>query len=342
VTIGAVSKWENGGNVPDITTLMELANLFNVSMDELVGFDLTSKKMDDMCMSIEKLTHAHQFERAEEESGSALLRYPHAFKVLYTCGNMYYYKYMKYLKEKDSERAIDLFQTSLNYIAQNHDAEINEYTIKFKVAFLYRRTNPEKALELLREINYDNCNDNAIGVVLRQMGRTKDALHHFSIAHMRCFSEQQAIVYNLASTLCETGKCANLEKALELVDAEITIVKLHMQADKISFYQEIQAVLLITKAQVLSCLEDLESMENCIKEAYRFIKQYDETEKKCSFTQVYKFDFTNGEVPIHNAIGEKALEGIEEMFFRNMERKKKPLQRVWDCWQMIKNQEEGK
>lgn len=27
VTIGAVSKWENGNNVPDITTLMELANL---------------------------------------------------------------------------------------------------------------------------------------------------------------------------------------------------------------------------------------------------------------------------------------------------------------------------
>ena len=36
VTIGAVSKWENGNNVPDITTLMELANLWSrilISLD---------------------------------------------------------------------------------------------------------------------------------------------------------------------------------------------------------------------------------------------------------------------------------------------------------------------
>ena len=40
VTVGAVSKWESGSTVPDIMTMMELADFFNVSMDVLLGYNL--------------------------------------------------------------------------------------------------------------------------------------------------------------------------------------------------------------------------------------------------------------------------------------------------------------
>ena len=36
VTYQAVSKWENGKNVPDIATLKEISKLFNTNIDEIL------------------------------------------------------------------------------------------------------------------------------------------------------------------------------------------------------------------------------------------------------------------------------------------------------------------
>ena len=43
VTYQAVSKWENGKNMPDILLLREISNIFNINMDEL----LTGKKKNN-------------------------------------------------------------------------------------------------------------------------------------------------------------------------------------------------------------------------------------------------------------------------------------------------------
>lgn len=37
VTYQAVSKWENGKNIPDIATMKEISNLFNVNIDEIIS-----------------------------------------------------------------------------------------------------------------------------------------------------------------------------------------------------------------------------------------------------------------------------------------------------------------
>lgn len=39
VSKAAVSKWESGVSFPDITLLPKLATYFNVSIDELIGYE---------------------------------------------------------------------------------------------------------------------------------------------------------------------------------------------------------------------------------------------------------------------------------------------------------------
>lgn len=41
VSVPAVSQWESGKTVPDVSTILALANFFDVTLDEL--FDRTSK-----------------------------------------------------------------------------------------------------------------------------------------------------------------------------------------------------------------------------------------------------------------------------------------------------------
>ena len=40
VTKAAVSKWENSESYPDITMLPKIAQLFNITMDELFGYTM--------------------------------------------------------------------------------------------------------------------------------------------------------------------------------------------------------------------------------------------------------------------------------------------------------------
>lgn len=44
VTYQAVSKWENGKNIPDISILKEISNIFNVDIDEIINGEIKEKK----------------------------------------------------------------------------------------------------------------------------------------------------------------------------------------------------------------------------------------------------------------------------------------------------------
>ena len=44
VTFQAVSKWENGKNVPDISILKEMSKMFNVDIDEILDGEKKNKK----------------------------------------------------------------------------------------------------------------------------------------------------------------------------------------------------------------------------------------------------------------------------------------------------------
>jgi transcriptional regulator with XRE-family HTH domain len=44
VSAQAVSRWENGMTYPDITLLPSIASYFDISIDEIIGFDITRKE----------------------------------------------------------------------------------------------------------------------------------------------------------------------------------------------------------------------------------------------------------------------------------------------------------
>ena len=233
VTIGAVSKWENGNNVPDITTLMELANLYNISMDELLGYDKSAKNIDALAERIENLTHEHRYDEAVLEAKNALARYPHTFKILHTCAQMYAYKYVESRKITDCEESISLFERALSYISQNTNTDINEFTIKLQIANLYSEKDPEKALEELKRINYNGINDTAISHVLMSMGKYRESLDFGTRALLRSFVSQYTTVNKEleVASLCEVVTQIRIEletigyvKVLDLIVENLVAV----------------------------------------------------------------------------------------------------------------------
>ena len=86
VSTQAVSRWETGSALPDITQLPALAYLFNCSADMLLGVDITLKKEHITKIKKEALDFlcAGQYEEAEKILRSALQEYPNSYELMET------------------------------------------------------------------------------------------------------------------------------------------------------------------------------------------------------------------------------------------------------------------
>lgn len=83
VSCQAVSKWENGNTMPDIGLIPAIAAYFEVSTDELFGYNLleTEKNVDAICAAAAPL-RVTEPEKAEEILRRGLKQYPGNEKLL--------------------------------------------------------------------------------------------------------------------------------------------------------------------------------------------------------------------------------------------------------------------
>ncbi len=77
VSFQAVSKWENGDNLPDVTMIPAIAAFFEVSTDELFDFNRIEmeQKVQQACWDIANYRYTEP-ERAEEDLRTLLKQYP--------------------------------------------------------------------------------------------------------------------------------------------------------------------------------------------------------------------------------------------------------------------------
>jgi len=84
VTAQAVSRWETGTALPDIAQLPALANIFNVSSDQLLGIDVDTKeaRIDTITNDASVKYWAGQKHEALNMIRNALKEYPNSYKLM--------------------------------------------------------------------------------------------------------------------------------------------------------------------------------------------------------------------------------------------------------------------
>ena len=77
VSFQAVSKWENGNTMPDVTMIPAIASFFGISTDELFDFNLfeTEKQVEAICAESWKYRNS-DVAKSEEILRKGLQRYP--------------------------------------------------------------------------------------------------------------------------------------------------------------------------------------------------------------------------------------------------------------------------
>ena len=144
ITAQSVSKWERGESYPDITFLPALANIFETSVDLLIGMDAV--RAEETRYNIHKTAVEYQkngeYDKAEKTYREALLTYPNMPGMILGLAATLALK-------GDTEEAIELTERGLPLSAN----EKQKATLRAALCFLYLKAGREdKAVRLASEL----------------------------------------------------------------------------------------------------------------------------------------------------------------------------------------------
>ncbi len=160
ITAQSVSKWERGESYPDITLLPALANIFETSVDLLLGMDTI--RANETCRNIHKTAVEYQqsgdYALAEKTYREALLSYPNdPGMLLGLAGTLA-------LKGSTAE-AIELMEKGLPLSAN----EKQKATMRAALCFLYLKAGSEdKANRLASQLPHTRESREVIQPLVQQ------------------------------------------------------------------------------------------------------------------------------------------------------------------------------
>lgn len=167
VTFASVSKWERGVATPELSLIARMADLFGVSLDALVGFQMQSGTAQALEKRIHTLQQQKKYEEATAEAEKALLRYPNDFKIVYRSGELYAVAGIERSEKKYLQRCISLLERAMLLLSQNTDPQLGEVTIQCQIAQCYLVLGEtKKGIEILKKYNVSGVHNALIAIAL--------------------------------------------------------------------------------------------------------------------------------------------------------------------------------
>ena len=113
VTKASVSKWENGQSIPDVMMLPSLANFFDITIDELLGYEpqLSNEQMKKIYLDLCSEFAVNSFEEVMEKSNHLVKQYYSCYPFLYRISLLWVNHYML---TNDIERQKEILSGALN------------------------------------------------------------------------------------------------------------------------------------------------------------------------------------------------------------------------------------
>jgi len=214
VTNQAVSKWENGDCMPDISQVVPLTNVFGVTTDVLFGKDGTDgdeevtmfireaerKISNKPAAGMSRFTHRKE---CCEEVQAMLATYPNHFALLCCSLNFIVFLLWDYTKEQftdeitDKESEMKVWENEgirQGNIVLNHctDSYLLNIANRCLVSIYRIMKDYAKAEEHAKKLTDDR--EKYLAIVYDDMGRPEDAMKQYSIGIHDCFHKLTQIL----------------------------------------------------------------------------------------------------------------------------------------------------
>lgn len=234
VSVTAVSKWENGNNMPDIELLPDMADVFQVSVDSLLGYEKAYKHLDKIIVEIENMLKHEKYNEAMERLRDVIKKYPNDFRVNHLLGDTYYSLIVSDFtcKEKYIEKAIFYYERCIELFEERYCeiTTIESLEIQIVTLLLWKeKDNYDDALVLIKKHNQSGKYDYLLAQCLFQMGK-RDEAKAINLRH--CISGQIFVFNDLSRMADMYVQDADYGKAIRFLETEINAYCLFMDKEK--------------------------------------------------------------------------------------------------------------
>lgn len=283
VTFASISKWERGLATPDLTLIARMADLFGVSLDALVGYEVLNSSADALEQRIHNLLRQKQYDEAIPEAEKALLRFPNDFSIVYRVGELYAMAGIELENNKHLRRCIELLERSVSLLSQNTDPKISEVSIQNKIAQCYIVLGEtEKGIRLLKQYNVSGVHDAMIALSLTGNDITYTNLPEFGLEDAVPFmvSALSTIINDsIRTTTAYTNYFYRKGDISSALDAALWLIDmlegLKIDAAKACYLDKVLAPYYSECANLSLQLRKPEKMEWYMRKAYRTAKLFD-------------------------------------------------------------------
>ena len=133
VTPGAVYKWEAGLSQPELAIIVELADLFDTSVDVLLGYEMKDNRRQTAAERLQRY-RVEKDRTGLAEAEKALQKYPNDFEIVYRSAALYRVFGIVETDEALLRRALALLEKARLLLPQNTDPKLSETVLYAETA----------------------------------------------------------------------------------------------------------------------------------------------------------------------------------------------------------------
>ena len=307
VSVAAVSKWESGQSVPDISLIVELAAFFETSVDVLLGYNWGAGSMGRAVERLKTLRREKRYAEGEKAAEQALLKYPNSFEVVFYSAQLFSVIGLELGRQEASRQALALFQRSLELLDQNQDPRIGRFSIENDIANAYIVLgNTEEALAYLKSHNYAGIHSDMIGLVLSaQLRQPEEALPYLSEAMADHLTGLVRTVIGFSNAYGDLKKYGD---AIEILSWQEQILLGLKRPGVVSFWDKLLSILNVGKAFYYRLSGDTDGAKGCLRQARALALAFDAA-PDYHFKNV-RFYRCSEDTTVYDDMGQTAMEAI--------------------------------
>lgn len=338
VTVGAVSKWETEQNTPDLPVILQLAELFGVSVDALLGYAVQSAGLRQ---TVDRLTELRQQRRLDEgchAAEEALLRYPNNFDVAWHSAVLYSLRAAVQHHTDDTRRAQELFRRCLALEDQNTDPRRCEEAVRSKIMETYVALGEtDRAVDELKSRNAGGLHSGKIGYLLAAFtGRHEEALPWLSEGLVHCIADLMQVCTGFVNCFSASGR---FQEGIALADWMADLLEGLKKPETVTYLDKMQVIVLAGCTQLAAGQNDLDAAKAHLRRARALARRFDAApDFELQNLRFCRFDAAHRPSAFDD-FGETAMQGLRSSLLEPDEAGHAPDPRLAALWEELEREE---
>lgn len=305
VTNGAVYKWESNQSVPELEMIVKLADLFDVSLDVLLGYEKINKRKEVLIQNIYIKINNKDI-TGLEDADRALLKYPNDYGILMVAASIYA---CFGTEEKNKElklRSVELYRKALDVIPSGIDPRYGELMIRKYIALMYHSMDEkEQAGRILKEHNEAGIFNAEIGLMMALDGDKSDECRKYLMDS--CVQSISNMLNTSIGFIVFYINCGDLEKVRSVSKWSIDYLESLNAGNGSNYLDKVKCAFLTCYGYAIFRLEGEEKGEKQLVKARKLARKFDASPDFCIYTKFYESKEKAGS---YDTFGKTANESI--------------------------------